>query len=516
MTPAPGNKDPATAFEEAENMSNKTTQDLLQVYDGLESSDILVLGDLILDRYTWGNAERISQEAPILVLHADQQETKLGGAANVCQLVRGLQAQVCCAGVTGDDVAGQTLSEMLQAAGVQTDLVLIDSARPTTIKERFVGRAAGRHPNQILRVDHELSDGLDPIIEAKFIAMLEQKIPQHQVLLISDYGKGVCTPAVLQAAIRVAKVAGVQVLVDPARGADYQSYRGATLMKPNRTEVQQATGVTVQHPQDACSAGHQLCSQLDVDYAIVTLDRDGMVIVDRHGQSEFVTTTARSVYDITGAGDMALAMLGVALGGGALPVEAARLANVAAGLEVERMGVCVIHPAEIRDQLADHRVGSSKIVSCEQAAKMAAEHRRLGRRVVFTNGCFDLLHAGHVVSLSEAASYGDLLVVGMNSDASVRRLKGEQRPVIDQADRASLLAALECVDLVVPFDDDTPHKLLETIQPDVLVKGGSYTTEQVVGHEVVKAYGGQIVVTNLLQGVSTTDLVRRIQVAKAA
>ena len=489
---------------------------LLRTFGQLASPRILVLGDLILDRYTWGNAERVSQEAPIVVLHADEQQALMGGAANVCHLVRGLHAQVRCAGVTGDDATGQSLRQMLAASNIKTELVLADPARPTTVKERFVGRAGGRHPNQILRVDREICAALEPAIERTLIEGLQRCIPEHDVLLISDYGKGVCTPQTLRTAINTAIRHGVKVLIDPARKTDFQHYRGATLIKPNRAETWQATGIEVRDPLSAVAAGRKLCSQLNVEYAVITLDRDGMAIVGRDGSGEIVPTAARSVYDITGAGDMALAMLGVALGGGANILEAARLANIAAGLEVERMGVCVIQPHEIRAQLAQRSGSIRKIVTRNQAATTATQQKQLGNRVVLTNGCFDLLHAGHVASLAEAAACGDLLVVGMNSDQSVRRLKGEGRPVVNEADRAAMLAALECVDLVVPFDEETPHQLLYAIRPDVLAKGGSYTVDQVVGHEVVQSYGGAVVVTKLVDGISTTDLVRKIQVAKAA
>ena len=485
---------------------------LLHVFDQLKASRILVLGDLILDRYTWGNAERISQEAPIVVLHADEQQTLAGGAANVCHLAQGLGAQVRSASVIGEDAAGDTLRQMLRACDVQCDLVLTDPTRPTTVKERFVGRAGGRHPNQILRVDHEVRSPLEPALQEQLIEGLQSTIPDHDVLLISDYGKGVCTSQTLRAAIHTALRHHVLVLVDPARGTDYQNYRGVTLIKPNRAELEQATRMTIDMPGEAVAAGRQLCAQLDVEHAVITLDRDGMAIVGRDGDGEIVPTATRSVYDITGAGDMALAMLGVAIGGGANPLDATRLANVAAGLEVERMGVSVIRPDEIRAKLANRRsVGLEKIVTRDQAASIAAIQKKLRHRVVLTNGCFDLLHAGHVASLSEAAACGDLLIVGMNSDQSIRRLKGNGRPIIGQSDRAAMLAALENVDLVVPFDEDTPHALLHVIRPDVLVKGGSYSVDQVAGHEVVEAYGGDVVVTRLLEGISTTNLVTKIR-----
>ena len=486
--------------------------ELLRVFQGLASPRVLVLGDVVLDRYTWGNAERISQEAPIVVLRADERQSLMGGAANVCHLVRGLDAQARCAAVVGDDEAGRTLRDMLEQSGTNCDLLLTDRDRPTTVKERFVGRAAGRHASQILRVDEEVREPLSGSLEEALLRGLDQLTSAHDVLLISDYGKGVCTPRVLQAAIRKAIECHIPVLVDPSCGGDLEYHRGATLLKPNRTETEVATGIKITEPADAIVAGRQLCQQLGLQQAVITLDRDGMVWVGREGTGKVVPTAARSVYDITGAGDMALAMLGVGIGGGASPLDAVHLANVAAGLEVERMGVAAIRPEEIRAQLVADRIAvAKKIVPCDQAARVAADLRCQGRKVVFTNGCFDLLHVGHLTILTAAAALGDVLVVGVNSDASVRRLKGEHRPVIRQEDRATLLAALASVDLVVIFDDETPHRLLHAIRPDVLVKGGNYAVDEVVGHEVVEAYGGQVSVTGFVEGTSTTGILQSIQ-----
>jgi D-beta-D-heptose 7-phosphate kinase/D-beta-D-heptose 1-phosphate adenosyltransferase len=284
-------------------------------------------------------------------------------------------------------------------------------------------------------------------------------------------------------------------------------YRGATLIKPNRAETEQATGRPILSTVDALAAGRQLCRELDAEMVLVTLDRDGMVLVRRDGAGEVFPTHARAVYDITGAGDMVMAMVGMALAAGAEAGDAVRLGNVAAGLEVERTGVAVIYRHEIAAKLAAAEGGfGQKIVTRRQASLLAAECRRRGESVVFTNGCFDLLHVGHVKYLAEAAALGNALVVGVNSDRSVRRLKGPGRPVIAEMDRAALLAALACVRQVVVFDEDTPHALIEAIRPDVLVKGGTYTTDEVVGHEIVEAYGGRVCVTSMIDGMSTTNI----------
>ncbi len=481
--------------------------DLVHVLESVGQPKILVLGDLILDRYTWGNAERISQEAPVIVLRADRREARLGGAANVVNMLCGLEARVTCGGVVGQDVDGSELRALLATAGADCQLVLGDARRPTSMKERFVGRASSRHPSQILRVDHESCDPLCGSLETRLIEQLEAQIPWHDALLVSDYGKGVCTPRLLKAAIDAANRAGVPVMVDPSRSCPLENYRGVTVIKPNRLETELATGRKIATPADALAAGRQLCQDLDAQRALITLDRDGMMLVERDGSGEIFPTHARAVYDITGAGDMVLAMIGLCLAGGVAAADAVRLGNVAAGLEVERSGVAVIYRDEIRAELLSGRGGGArKIVTRDQAAALAEEHRRRGEKIVFTNGCFDLLHVGHVTYLSEAGRLGDVLVVGVNSDASVRKLKGPGRPVIGESDRAAMLAALACVQYVIIFDDDTPHALLEAIRPDVLVKGGTYTAEQVVGHEIVEAYGGAVCVTGVVDGISTTNI----------
>jgi D-beta-D-heptose 7-phosphate kinase/D-beta-D-heptose 1-phosphate adenosyltransferase len=484
-----------------------SSNDLVHVLDGLRQPKILVLGDLILDRYTWGNAQRISQEAPVIVLRADRREARLGGAANVANMLAGLSARVTCSGVVGDDDAGAELRGLLVKAGANCQLVLDDSLRPTSVKERFVGRASSRHPSQILRVDHESCDPLCERLESELIRRITAEIAHHDALLISDYGKGVCTPRLLRAVLEEAQRAGVLAIVDPSRGCPLEHYRGVTVIKPNRIETELATGRKIDRPDDALAAGQQLCRDLQAQMALITLDRDGMMLVQHDGTGKNFPTHARAIYDIAGAGDMVMAVVGLCLAGGTTAADAARLGNVAAGLEVEREGVAVIYRDEIRAALlAGHGGPAQKLLTIAQAAVLAEEHRRRGERVVFTNGCFDLLHVGHVTYLSEAAALGNVLIVGVNSDAGVRKMKGPNRPVIGESDRAAMLAALACVQYVIVFDEVTPHELLRAIRPDVLVKGGTYTTDQVVGHELVEAYGGAVCVTGVVHGISTTDI----------
>lgn len=503
-----------------------SSPDLLATFDRLGHPRVLVVGDLILDRYTFGNAERVSQEAPVILLRADQREARLGGAANVCNMLRGLDSEVTCAGLVGGDGDGELVRRLLGEAGVDGSSLIADGSRPTTVKERFIGRAQGRHPHQMLRVDSEVREPISTVLERQLLDGLLERLASFDVVLISDYDKGVCTPELLREIIDGARQAGVPVLVDPVRSHDYGRYRGATSMTPNRLEAEMATGIRINTAGDAFRAASKLRDTLDLDLGIITLDRDGMALVDRDGDANVFPTRPRAVYDITGAGDMALAMIGVALAAKIAPPLALQLANVAAGLEVEKVGVAVIPRAEIRQRLLDESRSAEhsalpaakaplppkrKIVGLDQLQSFVNEHKAAGRKIVFTNGCFDLLHVGHAGYLAEARGLGDVLVVGVNSDASVRRLKGPTRPVIGERDRASLLAALAAVDYVVIFDEATPHGLLHRLRPDVLVKGGTYASHEVVGHEVVTAYGGKVCVVGLVEGVSTTKIVASLR-----
>jgi D-beta-D-heptose 7-phosphate kinase/D-beta-D-heptose 1-phosphate adenosyltransferase len=479
---------------------------------GLGQPRMLVVGDVMLDRYTWGEAERVSPEAPVLVLRADSHEARLGGAGSVAFLLGNLDAEVTLAGVVGDDPNGRIVSRLLADSGIGSSSLLIDSRRLTTSKERFLGRAANRHAHQILRVDSEDRQPLRPALEERLAEVVIGMLANVDALLIADYAKGTCTPRLLATLISAAVERGKPVFVDPARIADYSRYRNASLVTPNRIEAELASGRPVRAPQDAEIAGRIICSQNNFGAVLVKLDSDGMVLVEPDGVGRQFATRRRAVYDVTGAGDMVLAMVCLCRAAGMPWDETVQLANVAAGLEVEKLGVAPVSWAEIRAEVASRSaLSGEKVVSADRMAQLATAYRSGGRSVVFTNGCFDLLHAGHVSYLEAAARLGDVLVVGLNSDASVRRLKGWERPVIPEASRAALLAALACVDHVVVFEDDTPHELLRRLRPDILVKGGTYTVEEVVGREVVHAYGGKVCVTGKVDGISTSEIIARLR-----
>lgn len=473
---------------------------------------VLVVGDLILDRYIWGEAERVSQEAPVILLREEREEVRLGGAANVANMVRGLDAEVTVAGAVGDDADGRRLSAELERCGCRCASV-VDPSRPTTVKERYLGRAQHRHPHQMLRVDREVRTPLAGSIVEQFLKTVLAEVPRHDAVLISDYAKGVCTHEVTQAVINAAREKGIPVIADPASSGDYAKYTRSNAITPNRLETSRAAGMEIVTAEDAFAAGRLLCSRLALDHIFVTLDSDGIALVRSDGSAEMLGTRKREVYDITGAGDMVLATIGIGAAAGIDPADLARLANVAGGLEVEQIGVVTISREEIlADLIHGARDSADKICLPDELARHVAGRRKLGQRIVFTNGCFDLLHAGHVAYLNEAAREGDCLIVGLNSDASVRSLgKAPDRPLFDENHRATMLAALEAVDYVVLFDEPTPHALLKRLRPDLLVKGGTYSHEEIVGRELVEAYGGQVKALGVVPGLSTTEILARLR-----
>jgi D-beta-D-heptose 7-phosphate kinase/D-beta-D-heptose 1-phosphate adenosyltransferase len=484
--------------------------DLIRRVQALGRPRLLVVGDLILDRYVWGDAERISQEAPVPLLRADRREHRLGGAASVATMLAALGAEVRLIGGLGDDSEASLVRRLLDEQGIDHAGVVALDDRPTTLKERYIGRAQDRHPQQMIRVDYEVRAPIPAAAESAILDALPAAIRGSDVVLISDYDKGVCTPSLLHALIDACRVAGVKVIADPIRSSDYARYRGVHCMTPNRLEAQLATGDTIRRPEDALAIGRKLVGQLGMDSVLVTLDRDGMALVRADGRAQLIPTRPRQVYDITGAGDMVLSIVGLCLAAGADYDEAAALGNVAGGLEVEKIGVALLSREEILRDLMEHQHGGpSKVYDRKTLAAEVARRRSIGQKIVFTNGCFDLLHIGHARLLRQASAEGDFLVVGVNSDESVRRLKGPERPINAEDARAELLAALDAVDAVSVFGEDTPLALVDLIRPDILVKGGDYRPEEVVGREEVESWGGRLVLIPLVEGQSTTRTIAR-------
>ncbi|MFN0130947.1 MAG: D-glycero-beta-D-manno-heptose 1-phosphate adenylyltransferase [Phycisphaerales bacterium] len=473
----------------------------------------LVVGDFMLDQLWYGEAERLSADAPVPVLHVTRTEDRPGGSANVCLDLAAMQGSVCALGVVGDDAEGRALAAALVAAGVDGSALVIDRDRPTTVKRNLIGLAQARHPQKMFRVDVESREPLSGAATRRLLDEFERRLPGTDVVCIEDYAKGVCSEEVCQGVIERSRRAGVPVFVDPARLEDYGKYRGCTAITPNRTEAEAATGLKTHGQADAvhnAHLAHDLVAKLDAEAVVLTLDRHGALLLERGGKPMAVPTVAREVYDVTGAGDMFLAGLAAARAQGAAWGDAVRFANAAAGLEVEVFGVAPIPLERIHHEILSHgRHG--KLRTIEQARVQAAAARREGRRVVFTNGCFDILHSGHVTLLERAAAFGDVLIVGLNSDQSVRGLKGQGRPVNTQEDRARVLGALACVAAVVVFDEETPMSLIEALRPDVLVKGTDYAKSQVVGASVVEAYGGRVELVPLVEGRSTTGTIDRLR-----
>lgn len=475
----------------------------------------LVVGDFMLDRQVSGDAERLSADAPVPVLHVRSITSTPGGAANVCLDLAALRGSVRGFGICGDDEAGRTLAESLAAAGIDASGLLIDPSRPTTLKQNLIGLAQARHPQKMFRLDHESREPLSADITDRLAAAIQAALPDADVLCIEDYAKGVCSPALCRRIIDAAARLRVPVMVDPARGADFSKYAGATTMTPNRTEAELATGRTC---DDAGDVAHNailastLRDSLRLEACVLTLDRHGALLLEQGGQPISVPTIARQVYDVTGAGDMFLAGLAAARANHLSWLDSVRFANAAAGLEVEVFGVQPIPLERVHQALMVQSRGvGGKARSLDQALVEVAAVRQSGGRVVFTNGCFDVLHSGHVTLLEKAAAMGDFLVVGLNSDDSVRRLKGPSRPLNDQNDRARVLGALEAVGCVVIFDQDTPFDLIRALRPDTLVKGGDYTKSTVVGASFVESYGGQVALVDLVQGQSTTGVIERMR-----
>ena len=487
--------------------------DLIDLVQRLGQPRVLVVGDLMLDRYIWGDAERISQEAPVILLRADKKEERLGGASSVGMMLRALGANVSLAGVVGADADGGRVRQILTDLGIDHEAVVTDDSRPTTVKERYIGRAQHRHPQQMIRVDYELRESLSPHIENRLSQAILHQIREADVVLISDYDKGVCTPALLAAVIGAAHKRGIRSIADPIRGKDYRKYYGCSAMTPNRLEAGLATDIDIVSNDDALAAAEQLKSRLNMEAGIVTLDKDGMAMFHRDGRRQIFPTRPRQVYDITGAGDMVMSVLGMALAAGADYDLAIRLANIAGGLEVEKIGVATVTRDEILRDLLRNSRGDQKVLDREMLRREIERRRQLGQRVVFTNGCFDVLHAGHVQYLQEARDQGDLLVVGLNSDSSVRVLKGPTRPINSEDARALVLSAMQPVDFVTVFVESTPLLLIQAIRPEVLVKGADYRKEAVVGGSFVESYGGRVYLAAMRDGYSTTQTLRKLGAA---
>ncbi len=476
----------------------------------------VVVGDVMLDELLFGDADRLSQDAPVPVLHVKRSSHRAGGAANVCLDLAALGGDVSIVTVTGEDPEAGKLRDALASAGIRTKGLIIDPSRPTTVKRSLIGLAQHRHPQKMFRVDFESREPIDEGVRGRMLQALDRELESADVVCIEDYNKGVCTEELCQAVIERARAAGVPVLVDPAAISDYTKYRGATCITPNRTEAERATGLAThsESPESNTGLARTLLDSLRLDTVVLTLDRHGALLLERDAEPVHVPTVAREVYDVTGAGDMVLAGLAASVACGLDWASAVGIANVAAGLEVEVFGVEPIPLSRVRHAVMKQEGRlQGKLRTLEQVLVETEAVRKTGGRVVFTNGCFDIIHTGHVTLLEKAADLGAMLIIGLNTDESIKRLKGPERPVNSLDDRARVLGALGCVDAIVPFGDDTPIELIRAITPEVLVKGGDYTREQVVGHEIVEASGGRVALIDLVEGKSTTGTIDKLRMS---
>jgi D-beta-D-heptose 7-phosphate kinase/D-beta-D-heptose 1-phosphate adenosyltransferase len=471
---------------------------LIDAVRRLRSPRVLVVGDLILDRYVWGVVNRISPEAPVQILDASREELRLGGAANVAHNIAVLGARASCAGVVGRDGPGTSLLALVRSLGIRPGPVVRDASRPTTVKTRLLA-----HNQQMLRIDHERRQPVSPGVESRLARALASA--DADLALVSDYNKGTMTPRVCRSLIDGFRRRGRPVIVG-LKSRDIGKYARATGASLNRAELALVSGV-----DDVTAGAKKIVRRLGLEFLAVTLGERGMQVFGRRGPAVTLDAVARQVYDVTGAGDTVLAAFGTAYACGLSLEECALMANAAAGIVVGKVGTATV----TRDELLDHAVPGDearrKVVDLTSLLRALEGDRKQGRRIVFTNGCFDLLHAGHLSLLRFARSRGDVVVVGLNSDRSVRALKGASRPIQRAAERAGLLAALECVDYVTLFNEDSPERLIRRVRPDVLVKDEDYAGKKVAGREYVTSNGGRVEFAPRLRGYSTTDLVTRIR-----
>jgi D-beta-D-heptose 7-phosphate kinase/D-beta-D-heptose 1-phosphate adenosyltransferase len=469
-----------------------------------KSPKLLVIGDLMIDHYLWGSCERISPEAPVQVVNVERESSVLGGAGNVINNLRALDAQVDVISVIGGCEISEELKELLADIRVDTQYLITQKDRITSKKSRIIAAQ-----QQVVRYDRESSDEISIESQKSILESFTSIINNYDGVLLSDYGKGVLTSDLTKSLISIANQASKKILVDP-KGLDYSKYKGAYLLTPNKKEASEATQVTIKDDESLTQAITQLKTECDLAVSLITLSEQGVAIYDNELRTH--PTVAREVFDVTGAGDTVLASLGFALACGYEIDDAVKFSNLAAGVVVGKIGSATATLNEIIEYESSLNKSSSDahIKTIEEIIALSSELKARDKKIIFTNGCFDILHAGHVRYLETAKSYGDVLILGLNSDRSVSALKGEGRPINTQLDRAYILAALEAVDYVVVFDEDTPYDLIKAIKPHVLVKGGDYKGKEVVGQDIAD----ELKLVQFVDGKSTTKTIEKIQQGK--
>ncbi|QTA93702.1 D-glycero-beta-D-manno-heptose-7-phosphate kinase [Desulfonema magnum] len=467
---------------------------------------VLVVGDLMLDEYVWGDVDRISPEAPVQIVSVQREDYTLGGAGNVVNNLVALGANVSVAGVIGDRSDGKRLIEKFNDLGADTGGVIRETGRLTTRKTRII--AAHQH---VLRIDRETKKDISGQTLEFITEFIEKKIPVADVVLISDYGKGLITKALLKSITAAAKKHKKITIADP-KGFDFSKYAGISLLTPNKKEAALASGIEITDESDLLKSGHKIFEIADIDNLLITCGKDGMVLFDRNRSPHQISAQARQVYDVSGAGDTVVAMMGLAAASGLSFEEGAALANTAAGIVVGKVGTATVSREELI--LASHTHSDHSLLkhkSLSDLPTLIQELKNKGKQIVLTNGCFDLLHAGHIVLFSASKQLGDVLIVAIDDDASVSAIKGPGRPVISAKERVRILSALDSVDYVIIFSSEQLKTLIEIIKPDILTKGSNYTSEKVVGHELVEQFGGRVVLFPVSEKISSTHIINTIK-----
>jgi D-beta-D-heptose 7-phosphate kinase/D-beta-D-heptose 1-phosphate adenosyltransferase len=478
----------------------------LELLNAFHTARVLVLGDVMLDRFVYGTVERISPEAPIPVITVERFADMPGGAANVARNVAALGARAILLGVVGEDSFADDLRTQLAWSPTIDARLINDSSRPTSVKSRYI--ADGQ---QVMRADLESRSPVGGVIEQRLLDEYSSAIREVQVIVLSDYAKGVLSDKVTRAAIDIARAAGKTIIVDP-KAKDFSRYHGTTILTPNRVELQLACGHDCVADQQIADGARRILNERIADVMIVTRGKDGMSVIDADSPPVHLPAAARQMFDVSGAGDTVVATLSLAVAAGANIIDAAAIANIAAGIVVGKRGTATVTTGEIMAAIRpfDGHSDPQKIFALDSVLQLARGWREQGLKIAFTNGCFDLLHPGHISLLEQARRSANRLIVGLNADLSIRRLKGANRPVQSEVARATVVAAVKSVDAVVIFEQDTPIDLIRALEPDVLVKGADYTLDKVVGADLVIQRGGKVLLAELLTGHSTSDTIERV------
>lgn len=477
---------------------------LIEKLDNITEKNILVIGDIMLDRYYFGISKRISPEAPVPILKKKEERMVVGGAANVAVNIAKAGQKVTILSLIGEDIEGNNLINLLQKNNIDTSLIIKDKNRCTSVKTRFIGQ----NNIQMFRFDEEITEKIEQQSSDKILNMLEKYVSNYDIVVISDYNKGLLTVENTKKMIEIANKNNVKTLID-VKEPKYEKYKNAYLIKPNLDELNQITGMKVDSEEQILEASRTLLKEANCNYVLATRGKDGMMLVSKEDYKN-IQCMSREVYDVTGAGDTVISYLATCMANEISLLDAIQISNYAAGVGVSKMGTYAVSINEIQEYIEEENNVQlkNKIVTADKLAEILKNKQN--KKVVFTNGCFDIFHVGHSRYLRETSKLGDILVVGLNSDSSVKRLKGEKRPIVTQNERAELLASLEFVSYVVVFNEDTPYNLICKVKPDIITKGGDYNPNDVVGKDIVESYGGKVVICPLIEGKSTTNIIEKI------